>query len=273
MSIVRGIGLGLRQEFLQELKKYNTNKINFLEISAENWLNIGGKKHQFLEYYANHFPIVCHGLSLSIGSLAPLDMEYLRDLKQFLDKYNITIFSDHLSFCSDEQGMLYDLFPLPFTEEAVKHIVKRIYIVQDILERKISLENISYYYSLDTSMTEEEFILAILQESNCQLLLDVNNVYVNSINHTYDARKFIDAMTSASISYIHVAGHWQENSQLLIDTHGEAVIDPVWKLLDYTYKVCGIHPTLLERDNNIPELSSLLNELTYIQNLQRRDCA
>ncbi|MFN3234185.1 MAG: DUF692 domain-containing protein [Gammaproteobacteria bacterium] len=265
---ISGTGLGLRREFLAELRNVNPHPINFLEIAPENWMNIGGKRKNFLEYYAKHYPMICHGLSLSLGGIAPLNTDFIADLKIFLDTHNIALYSEHLSFCNDEQGQLYDLLPIPFTQEAVLHIANRIREVQDRLERKISVENASYYYQLPHDLSESEFINAVISEAQCDLLLDVNNVYVNKINHGTDPLALIRSLPSKHIAYIHVAGHYQKSPNLIIDTHGDKVIDPVWDLLEFTYKTHGVKPTLLERDNDVPPLNELLNETKVITSLQ-----
>ncbi|MGB1978400.1 MAG: DUF692 domain-containing protein, partial [Pseudoalteromonas tetraodonis] len=215
----------------------------------------------------NHF--VCHGLSLSIGSPEPLDLEFVKSLKPFFDTHNIKVYSEHLSYCSGK-GHMYDLMPIPFTEEAIKHVVSRVKQVQDILERPLALENVSYYGAPGQQLTELEFTNAILEQADCQLLLDVNNIYVNSVNHGYDAHAFLAALPTNRIAYAHVAGHYNEAEDLIIDTHGADVIDPVWQLLDSAYETHGVFPTLLERDFNIPPINVLTKELDIIHQLQAK---
>ena len=212
---------------------------------------------------------MCHGLSLSIGSPAPLDVAFLKQLKQFFDKHQIVSYSEHLSFCSDD-GHLYDLMPIPFTAESVRYVSARIKQVQDILERQLIIENVSYYVAPGQEMTEVDFTREVLEEANCGLLLDVNNIYVNSINHGYDAKHFIDAMLTDRIAYLHIAGHYNEAEDLIVDTHGADIVDPVWQLLSHTYDRHGIIPTLLERDFNIPSLSHLFDEMTIIRQYQQQ---
>ena len=211
--------------------------------------------------------MLCHGLSLSLGSPAPLDEAFVKRIKQFLDQHQVRLYSEHLSYCSDE-GHLYDLMPIPFTDEAVKHVADRILRVQDILQRRLVIENVSYYAAPGRQIDEIEFINAILEKADCELLLDVNNVYVNSINHGYDAKAYIDAINSKRIAYMHIAGHYNEAEDLIIDTHGADVIDPVWQLLEHTYQQHGVIPTLLERDFNIPALSTLFEEVGHIRDIQ-----
>ena len=263
------VGLGLRREMLDELLEHVPKQIDFLEVAPENWLKLGGRfKKQFKTLTdANNF--VCHGLSLSIGSPEPLDIEFIKSLKVFFDQHNIKMFSEHLSYCSG-QGHMYDLMPIPFTKEAIAHVVPRIKQVQDILERPIAMENVSYYGAPGQELSELEFTTEILEQADCKLLLDVNNIYVNSINHGYDANTFLAGLPTKRIAYGHVAGHYNEANDLIVDTHGADVIDPVWELLDKAYKVHGVFPTLLERDFNIPEINVLTKELDIIIQLQQK---
>ena len=236
---------------------------------SENWINVAGRYgKQFQEITEKH-PVICHGLSLSIGGPTSLDETFLQRLKQFLKEHRIRYYSEHLSYCSDD-GHLYDLMPIPFTEEAVHYVANRIRYVQDVLDQRIALENISYYAAPGKQMEEIDFLNAVLQEADCDLLLDVNNVYVNSINHRYDTEAFLQQLPAERIRYIHVAGHYQEAEDLLVDTHGSAVIDPVWRLLEKAYALFGVVPTLLERDFNIPALSELLEEVEVINHLQTK---
>nr|WP_152995637.1 DUF692 domain-containing protein [Pseudoalteromonas sp. 10-33] len=263
------VGLGLRREMLDELLEHVPQPIDFLEVAPENWLKLGGRfKKQFKTLTdANNF--VCHGLSLSIGSPEPLDIEFIKSLKVFFDQHNIKMFSEHLSYCSG-QGHMYDLMPIPFTEEAIAHVVPRIKQVQDMLERPIAMENVSYYGAPGQELTELEFTTEILDQADCKLLLDVNNIYVNSINHGYDANTFLAGLPTKRIAYGHVAGHYNEADDLIVDTHGADVIDPVWELLDKAYSVHGVFATLLERDFNIPSMHVLTKELDIIYQLQQK---
>ena len=243
------------------------NQIDFYEIAPENWIGVGGSQGKAFREFTERYPFVCHGLSLSIGSPAPLDEAFLHRLKLFLHEHQVRIYSEHLSYCSDE-GHLYDLMPIPFTEEAVHYVAERIRRVQDILEQPIAMENVSYYAAPGKEMEEIDFVRAVLEEADCKLLLDVNNIYVNSINHTYDPIAFLRALPAERISYIHVAGHYKEADDLIVDTHGADVIDPVWQLLEKTYAEFGVIPTLLERDFNIPPLAELLTEVDKITAIQ-----
>lgn len=266
---VKGAGLGLRRSFLDELSALPETNVDFMEVAPENWMEMGGAFGRKFSVMAERYPMLCHGLSLSIGSPAPLDEHFLQRLKKFFDKHNIRTYSEHLSYCSDD-GHLYDLMPIPFTEEAVHYVADRIKRIQNILERRLVIENVSYYAAPGQQMNEVEFISAILAEADCDLLLDVNNVYVNSINHRYDPMQYIAAMPTERIAYLHIAGHYNEAEDLIVDTHGADVIDPVWQLLEQTYKQHGVLPTLLERDFNIPSLAHLFNEVDMIHQYQQQ---
>lgn len=264
---VSGAGLGLRRSFMNELEALPHNPVDFLEVAPENWMELGGSLGKKFAYFAERFPMLCHGLSLSIGSPDPLDEHFLIRLKRFLDKHKIVSYSEHLSYCSDN-GHLYDLMPIPFTEEAVIHTANRIKRVQDILERRIVMENVSYYAAPGQEMDEMDFFNAVIKEADCDILLDVNNVYVNSINHNYDAKHYIKSVPSERIAYLHIAGHYDEAEDLKVDTHGADIIDPVWDLLQTSYQVHGVIPTLLERDFNIPSIDSLFTEVEQIRHYQ-----
>jgi len=267
--LIEGSGLGLRRSLLGSLAEANPSQIDFMEIAPENWIGVGGSFGKQLRYFTERYPFVCHGLSLSIGSPSPLDMDFLKKLKVFLKDHNIKLYSEHLSYCSDN-GHLYDLMPIPFTEDAVKHVAERILIVQDALEQRIAMENVSYYAAPGKEMDEIDFLNAVVSEADCDLLLDVNNIYVNSINHNYDAEQYLASVPAERIAYMHIAGHYDEADDLKVDTHGSDVIDPVWTLLNKTYEQYGVIPTLLERDFNIPPLPELLHEVEEIAAVQEK---
>lgn len=271
---VQGAGLGLRRALLDPLAGARSDAagIGFLEVAPENWMGLGGKLGRQFRSFTERFPFVTHGLSLSIGSPAPLDEAFVHELKDFLDLHGIHDYTEHLTYCSDD-GHLYDLMPIPFTEEAVHYVAARVRRVQEILERRIALENASYYAAPAQQMSELEFIRAVIREADCDLLLDVNNILVNSINHRYDPVAFLDALPAERVRYIHVAGHYVEAEDLRVDTHGSAVSDPVWALLDRAYARLGPVPTLLERDFNIPPLAELMQELGQVHQLQQRHSA
>ncbi len=267
--LVSGAGLGLRRTFLDAAVASSPDRIDFFEVAPENWMRVGGSLGKSLRSLTERAPFVAHGLTLSLGGPTPLDFDFLRALKQFLDDHQMLLYSEHLSYCSDA-GQLYDLLPLPFTLEAAAYTAERIRNVQDVLGRRIAIENISYYVTLEQEITEAEFLTTVLEAADCDLLLDINNLYVNSINHGYAADKFLAALPANRIAYLHVAGHHHESPQLLIDTHGAPVISPVWSLLERCYKSHGVLPTLIERDFNIPPLADLLMEVDEIHALQAK---
>ena len=263
-----GAGLGLRRNLLAALTDVTPADVQFMEVAPENWINVGGRLGKQFRAYTERFPFVCHGLSLSIGSPAPLNTELIHAIKCFLREHNILYYSEHLSYCSDE-GQLYDLLPIPFTEEAVSYVAARIRQAQDILGQRIAIENASYYCAPQQEMSESEFINAVVAEADCHLLLDVNNVYVNSINHRYDPIDFLQSLPRERTTYMHIAGHYHEAEDLRVDTHGAAVIPAVWDLLKTAYEIVGVKPTLLERDFNIPPLAELLSEVNQIRAIQK----
>jgi len=262
---INGAGLGLRRSLIPQLQKDGaTNGIDFFELAPENWIGLGGRYSERLRWFSERFPLVSHGLSLNLGGQDPLDMALLANIKEFLTTHQVRYYTEHLSFCG-HGGHLYDLLPIPFTQEAVRHVAERIAIVQDVLGQQIAVENVSYYLAPSNEMSEIDFINAVLKEADCQLLLDINNIYVNSVNHGYDAHDFIREIPAERIAYAHIAGHVRESKDLCVDTHGADVIDDVWQLADYCYQQFGAIPTLLERDFNLPPLASLHSELQRIK--------
>ncbi|MDH0666099.1 HvfB family MNIO-type RiPP peptide maturase [Acinetobacter junii] len=268
MVAFTGAGLGLRRDFIDTFLQADQHP-DFIEVAPENWMGFGGRHAKLLAQCLEKSPLVCHGLSLSIGGPHPLNLEFVHRVRDFLKQHQVLTYSEHLSYTNDG-GYLYDLLPIPMTEAAVKYVVERISQVQDILGRRLVLENVSTYLMPNAEMSEAEFVREVITQADCELLLDVNNVYVNSINHQSDAYAFIEAMPKQRIRYLHIAGHEQVSTDLLIDTHGAEVCDPVWALLEYTYQVCGVKPTLLERDFNIPTWQQLQSELNKIQQLQHQ---
>mgnify|MGYP000008414044 CR=1 FL=1 len=266
-----GAGLGLRRSMMGE--NLPGEAVDFLEVAPENWIGIGGRLGRWFRQHTERFPFVIHGLSLSIGAPAPLDLELVKSVKRFMGEHGIRCYSEHLSYCSDH-GHLYDLLPIPFTSDAVSYVAGRIRTVQDVLERRIAMENVSYYAAPtvegEGEMSELEFLCAVLEEADCDLLLDVNNIYVNAVNHRYDPLEFLRGLPGERIRYAHVAGHFDEAEDLKVDTHGSPVIDPVWRLLEQAYAIHGPVPTLLERDFNIPPLPELLREVERIRAIQAR---
>ncbi len=264
---VHGAGLGLRRPIADKLMADPPSDVDFMEVAPENWIHVGGALGKKLRFFTERYPFLIHGLSLSIGSPAPLDEQLVRDIKDFMSDHKIRMYSEHLSYCGDD-GHLYDLMPIPFTDDAVRYVAGRVRRVQDILEQRIALENVSYYAPTDSSMTEKDFLLAVLDEADCDLMLDINNIVVNSINHKYDAGEFLRDMPAERIRYFHLAGHYVEDEDLRIDTHGSAVDDQAWRLLEDAYKLYGPVPTLLERDFNFPPMDELLEEVRRIKRLQ-----
>jgi len=279
-TLPQGAGLGLRRALLDEFDTVDPDQIDFIELAPENWIGVGGRFGRRLRTVTERFPVLLHGLSLDIGGQRPLDRQLIDRIKQFKRDVHAALYTEHLTSCADD-GHLYDLLPIPFTEEAVHHVAARVRQVQEQLGERIALENASYYLLPALSrltpqapyhtadMSEAQFIRAVLEEADCDLLLDVNNIVVNSINHGYDAEQFLHALPLQRVRYIHVAGHYVEADNLRIDTHGMAVIDPVWQLLAQAYALCGPLPTLLERDFNFPPFAELLDEMTQIRRLQQ----
>jgi hypothetical protein len=264
---VSGAGLGLRRGLIDALMENPPAEIDFMEVAPENWIRVGGKLGKKFRFFTERYPFLLHGLSLSIGGPAALDESLLLDIKTFMNEHGIQSYSEHLSYCGDD-GHLYDLMPIPFTDDAVSYVAARIRRAQDILERRMAIENVSYYAPADTSLSEIDFIRAVLEEADCDLLLDINNIVVNSINHNYDAREFLLAMPKERLRYFHQAGHYVEAEDLRIDTHGAAVGDAAWSLLAEAYAHFGPVPTLLERDFNFPPVEQLLGEVRRIKTMQ-----
>lgn len=265
---VSGHGLGLRRAMLAELAGDVAEAVDFWEIAPENWLDVGGAHGRRLRAFTERHAVICHGLSLNLGGPDPLDEVFIRRLRQFFDEHGVRGYSEHLSYCADD-GQLYDLLPIPFTSEAVEYVAARIARVQDILEQRIAIENVSYYCAPGAEMTELAFITGVLARADCLLLLDVNNIYVNSVNHDYDAADFVRGLAGERIAYAHIAGHARRASDLLVDTHGAAVDELVWQLLDRAYGHFGVVPTVLERDFNLPPMAELLAEAQHIQVMQQ----
>jgi len=265
---LNGSGLGLRRGMMEEMKSLTHENVDFLEVAPENWINVGGRLGKAFREFTERFPFACHGLSLSIGSADKLDVEFVKSVKDFMDTHNIEIYSEHLSYCSHE-GHMYDLMPMPFTEQAANYVADRVAQVQDILQRPLILENVSTYASPGQEMSELEFVTQVLQKADCKMLLDVNNVYVNSVNHGFDPQHYINSLPTDRIEYLHIAGHFDEAEDLLVDTHGASIKSQVWDLLALTYAKHGKLPTLLERDFNFPAMGELLAEINQIKEYQQ----
>jgi uncharacterized protein (UPF0276 family) len=261
---VNGAGLGLRRALLGPFSSVTAENIDFMEVAPENWIGVGGRLGKHFRSFTERFDFLCHGLSLSIGSPDPLDIVFVKQVAQFMKEHGIKAYSEHLSFCSNE-GHMYDLMPIPFTEEAVNYVAQRIRIVQDIIEQPLIIENVSAYAQPGKEMDEIDFLKAVITEADCHLLLDVNNVFVNSTNHGFDVKDYLSQIPTDRISYLHIAGHYEEAKDLLVDTHGATVKQDVWDLLDFTYQQHGVIPTLLERDFNIPSVAELQREIDMIK--------
>lgn len=266
---INGAGLGLRRGMIEDISMLTPDDVDFLEIAPENWIDVGGRYGKALRELTERFAFACHGLSLSIGSADALDLTFVRSIKQFLDEHNIQIYSEHLSYCS-HNGHMYDLMPIPFSMETAEYVSRRVQQVQDILQRPLILENVSTYAMLGDGMTELEFMKEVIQRSGCKMLLDVNNVYVNATNHGFNPQTYIQSLSSGDIEYIHIAGHFDEADDLLVDTHGADVKPQVWDLLKLAYECHGTLPTLLERDFNYPAIDHLLKEVDTIKHYQQK---
>lgn len=264
---MHGVGLGFRTEIAKETLALEGNQIAFLELAPENWMNLGGFHRGLLERAVEKYPITCHGLSLSLGSPEPLDWDFIKGVKDFLKEFPIQLYSEHLSYCKCGNAHLYDLLPIPFTDEAVEHVASRIKEVQDFLERKIAIENVSYYCPVAPEMEEWEFLSRVAEESDCNLLLDVNNVYVNAFNHRYDAHEFLKRIPLNRVAYVHMAGHAKVSPDLIIDTHGDPIIDPVFELFEWTVQRIPSVPVLLERDFNFDDFEGLIAEVQSLNQI------
>jgi uncharacterized protein (UPF0276 family) len=272
--LITGAGLGFRRELIPDLNAALQEgwpaAVAFFELAPENWLGMGGRSAKDLRAFTERFPFVCHGLSLDLGGPSPLDEALLHRTRRFMHEHGIFLHTEHLSWCGDD-GHLYDLLPIPLTGDAVHWVAARIRRAQDILEMRIGIENASYYVAPPgAEMSEPEFIRAVIEEADCLLHLDVNNVYVNSRNFGFDPVDFMAALPLERTCYLHMAGHYVEPDGVLVDTHGANVIDPVWNLLDAAYARVGPLPTCLERDFNIPPLAELVNEVGRIAAAQVR---
>lgn len=265
----QGAGLGFRRELIAPLQAGVPAAIDFFELAPENWAGMGGRSARQLREFTERYPFVCHGLSLSLGGPGLLDEALVYRTRDFMREHGMTLYTEHLSWCADDR-QLYDLLPIPQTEAAVRWTAERIQRVQDILGRRIGIENASTYVAPPgAEMSEAEFITAVVEAADCLLHLDVNNIYVNSCNFGFDAHEFLAALPLDRTCYLHVAGHYVEPDGLIIDTHGAPVIDPVWSLLADAYAHIGSEvPTSLERDFNFPDLAALTAEVETIARLQ-----
>ena len=261
-----GFGLGLRTDHYEQVLNDRPD-IDWLEIISENYMVAGGKPLHYLDRIREHYPMVMHGVSMSIGSTEPLNVDYLTDLKKLIARVEPEWVSDHLCWTGIGGRNLHDLMPLPYTEEAMSHVVDRVSQVQDTLGRQILLENVSSYVTYNASeISEWEFLSAIAERADCLILLDVNNIYVSSQNHGFEPSDYLDGVSAARIQQFHLAGHSYQN-QLIIDTHDHPVCDPVWSLYQQAVQRFGPVATMIERDDNIPPLEDLLAELDVARQL------
>ncbi|MDO8457900.1 MAG: DUF692 domain-containing protein [Burkholderiaceae bacterium] len=262
MNSIQGFGLGLRTEHYAAFESEPHTRVDWLEILSENYMVPGGAPLWHLDRIRRDFPMVMHGVSLNIGGSDPLNLDYLRDLKALVQRVQPGWVSDHLCWTGTQGLNMHDLLPVPYTEETLCHITERILRVQDFLGRRLVIENPSTYVAFAANqMPEWEFVAAMLRLADCELLLDVNNVFVSSVNHGFDPQHYIDAIPAARVRQIHLAGHTTHDDGYLIDTHDHPVCAAVWQLYGYTLQHCGSVPTMIERDDNIPALHALLDEL------------
>lgn len=269
MIKVDGCGLGLRSDFLLDVAKSKFQP-DWWEVTPENWMHMPKLFEKAFEEAVFSRPTVAHGLSLSIGSVDKLNRKFVKQIKTFLDRYNIEYYSEHLSFSSLNGKQSYELLPVPMTKKMVDIISDRVKEVEDIIQRNLILENATYYYVPYSEMREVDFINEVLEKSGAKMLLDVNNVFVNSVNHTFKARKFIDEIDKSKVAYMHMAGHYfDKESGFKIDSHGMPINSGTWKLLEYTLNQIDA-PVMIERDNNIPPLSELASEYKQMKKLVKR---
>ena len=261
-----GYGLGLRKEHYETVLADRPN-VDWFEIISENYMVEGGKPLDYLTRIRECYPMVMHGVSMSIGSTSPLDFDYLKKLKTLIERVQPAWFSDHLCWTGVNGINLHDLMPLPYTEEAVLHVADRISQVQDYMGRQMLLENVSSYVSYSESqMSEAEFLREVTERADCLLLLDINNVYVSAFNHKFNAVSYLDAIPGERVYQIHLAGHTYQNN-LIVDTHDQAVADPVFDLYAQAIQRFGRVSTMIERDDNIPKIEHLIDELDHARHI------
>lgn len=265
-----GYGLGLRKDHYETVLAERPN-VDWFEILSENYMVDGGKPLHYLMRIREHYPMVMHGVSLSIGSSEPLNTDYLKKLKALFERVEPEWFSDHLCWTGVDGVNLHDLMPMPYTEEAVVHVVDRIQQVQDFMGRQMLLENVSSYVSYSSSqMSEWEFLREIAERADCLILLDINNIYVSAFNHKFDPYTYIEAMPTERVYQFHLAGHTRQDD-IIIDTHDHPIVDPVFELYGAAVRHFGRVSTMIERDDNIPPLSELLKELDHVRDIAERN--
>ncbi len=261
-----GFGLGLRTEHYPTIIEHKPN-VDWFEILTENYMVAGGKPHYYLDKIRNDYPIVMHGVSLSIGSTDKVDSQYLKNFKQLIQRVQPEWVSDHLCWTGVNGTNSHDLLPLPYNEETIAHVVQRVQQVQDYLGRRILLENLSSYVTYKNSeMTEWEFLNEIARRADCYILLDINNIFVSAHNHHFNPLDYINGIDDNRVMQFHLAGH-SYNGEMIIDTHDHAVCDPVWALYESALKRFGAVSTMIERDDNIPPFDQLRNELAIAENI------
>lgn len=271
-----GVGLGLRHDLADEMFERMPEEIDWVEIHPENYVARGGAFAQNLERALERWAVLPHGLSLCLGTTSGYDPAYVKQLRALLDRIDAPFYSDHLCFGGIDGSYLHDLLPLPFNDESVDNVAERVKELSDGIGRPVAVENISYYADpLEPAhgWSEPDFLLEVLDRADCKLLLDVNNIYVNSLNHGFDPRPYIDRIPRERVVQIHVAGHLTRKDGQIIDTHGEPVCDGVYDLLEYTLERIGPAPVLLERDGNFPPLDELLEELRRLHAIYDRATA
>jgi len=267
-----GFGLGLRIPHYQDFIDA-PQRVDWLEVISENYLVDGGKPLHYLDRIRRDYPMVMHGVSLSIGSSDPLDVDYLAQIRKLAQRIEPAWISDHICWTGTSSLNMHDLLPMPYTRQSLDHLVARVGQVQDFLGRPLVLENASTYVSFHCDeLTEWEFVGELVRRSGCELLLDVNNVYVSSVNHGFAPRDYIDAVPAAAVRQIHLAGH-EDHGDYIIDTHDHAIVDPVWDLYAYTLQRIGWIPTMIERDDHIPPLADLVAELDQARRIAEAVCA
>lgn len=267
---IHGIGLGLRHDLAKALIERRPGSVEWIEIHPENYLDRGGRYQRNLELARAQWPVVTHGLSACLGALEPVEGAYLESLRTFLADLEVPWHSEHMCVGSAGDRFFHDLLPLPFTEEAAALAASRLIEVRDAIDKPLAFENVSYYAPQDADgLAEAHFLVEVLERADAKLLLDVNNVFVNSQNFGFDPKKLIDLIPADRVVQIHVAGHFVRPDGLRIDTHGEPLPADVYELLDYTLRKVGPIPVLLERDNNIPPLDELLSEIDRLREIYR----
>lgn len=261
-----GFGLGLRTDHYSYILEHKP-KVDWFEIISENYMDIGGKPKNYLHKIREHYPMVMHGVSLSIGSYDELDMSYLQQLKSLISEVQPEWVSDHLCFTGDAHFNSHDLLPLPYNETTIKHLVDKIKKVQDYLGRQILIENVSSYMTYEASdITEWDFLNEIAARSDCKLLFDINNVFVSSRNHNFNPHEYIKAIDPLKVWQFHLAGH-SDNGRYIVDTHDEPVRQEVWDLYRASLEHFGETSTMIERDDNIPPFEELFTELSYAKKI------